>query len=171
MAVTTRWHLVHLPVRMEGTPCPWTWVEDVVVGWSERRVEGLLLRSRWFGGLYVAADRRVTVTGTGVELAGEDVVERRSWRWRRDFLRDPGRTLVGRAVVDARDQPLGSVKDLVIDEVNWTVTELVVSRGVVGDLLDGALAVPVWRVDQSITGCMKVAEDGQSEPGSSNEGA
>ena len=141
----SRWHITHLPIWVSGRERPWNVVEDVVVNWEDFSVEGFLLPRRPFGALFIPSGTGARVTNLGVEITTRSAVERRPRRWRREVLgRD--KLLKNRPVVDTLGILQGRFRDYLFDEKSLKVTHLVISRGVLGDLLSGALVVPVPEV-------------------------
>ncbi|MDA8193940.1 MAG: PRC-barrel domain-containing protein [Thermaerobacter sp.] len=157
--MVTEWHLHHLPVRFEGHDRPWTVVRHVVVDWPQWKVEGFILRTSPLRVLFVGRDG-VRVTVTGLEVRGRDAVVRRTRRWRRERMLASGNWR-GMPVFAADGRLLGRLQDLVIDAETMTIARLVVSRGLLGDLMQGALQVPVLRVSED-NGRIKIRRDGQT---------
>lgn len=162
--MVTLWHLTHLPVRVTGQAKPWTIVDEVVVGWPDRKVTGFLLNSGPFRVLFLPVRSGVALTTTGLEMNHRTLVERKSRKWRHRVIHDVPR-LKRRAVCDETGQLVGTVKDLVIDEKNMSIVELLVSRGLMEDLLTGGLRVPIDDVEEDGTGPIKIKKAGHSIPG------
>lgn len=134
------WHVAHLPVRINGKSRAYQLVDRVVVSWPELRIEGFLLTPRPFSTPFLEAHASYVLTDFGVAVAQAGEISRRTRRWRRDVLRRE-RRYHGLAVFDAAGNLQGRLKDVLFDERTLTITHLVVSRGVLGDLLSGALIV------------------------------
>lgn len=158
--MVTEWHLRRLPVRITGQARPFTVVEHVVVSWSEGKVQGFILRSRPFQVLYVPASR-VLVTETGLQIADRSAVERKTRHWRRMHT-TPEAHWRARDVVDSGGRFLGQAKDLVIDDRGLTLSQLVVSRGLLGDLLYGALEFPIAWARWDPSGQIKILCSGHA---------
>lgn len=85
------------------------------------------------------------MTVTGLELRDRGAIERRSRRWCRQQIERSHRWK-GQAVLSSSNRFVGRVKDLVIDAPTMTIARIVVSRGLLEDLLSGALQVPIVQV-------------------------
>ncbi len=140
--MVTRWHLINLPVRLVGRARHWTVVENVVISWPAGQVEGFTLHSGPFRTLFLPVGPGVAITPTGIEFAHRGLVERRSRRWVKQKIREDWVTR-RIPVHDALDQLLGNIKDAVIDEKTVEVTDLVISQGLLADLLAGSLRLPL----------------------------
>ena len=139
------WHITHLPIWVAGRERPWRIVEDVVVNWEDFSVEGFLLPRRPFYALFVPGGAGARVSNLGVEIATRSMVERRPRHWRRDVVARQ-KHLKKMPVVDTLGILQGRLRDFLFDEKSLRVTHLVISWGVLGDLLTGALVVPVQEV-------------------------
>ncbi len=139
------WHITHLPIWVAGRERPWRTVEDVVVNWDDLSIEGFLLPRRPFYALFVPCGPEARVTNVGVEIARRSLVERRPRSWRREVVGRQKR-LKNLLVVDTLGILQGRFRDYLFDEKSLKVTHLVVSRGVLGDLISGALVVPMQEV-------------------------
>lgn len=158
------WHIVHLPVRLRGSTRTWQVVDEVVVSWKELRVEGFLLAPRPFGSWFLAGDDRIVrVTATGLEVPSVQAAQRMTRRWRRQTVAAQ-RAYRNGAVVDQWGRLHGRLKDFFFDEKSLSLTFLVVSRGIVGDLLSGARLVPVSEVTEIQPGTIKIYAPGEPFP-------
>lgn len=134
------WHVSHLPVWVEGQAQPVQVIDRVVVSWSELVVEGFLLTPTFFRTLFVPADASFRMTDFGMVVAGRADFVHKTRRWRRETMkRQQG--YYNRPVLDCSGRSWGPLKDVLFNESSLRVTHLVVSRGVLGDLLSGALVV------------------------------
>jgi uncharacterized protein YrrD len=135
--VMTRWHLLHLPVRVADEARAWRRVQEVLFSWPEARVQGLVLDHWWPQVLYLPVGEGVRIDPMGICVSHRGLAMPRSRRW---FQREALKTgqWLGRLVRDTSGRELGRVKDIVIDETSLRITGLVISRGLLRDLLDGA---------------------------------
>ncbi|PSR34061.1 MAG: hypothetical protein C7B46_07310 [Sulfobacillus benefaciens] len=157
--MVTRWHLLRLPVRVQGRLRHWTLVQEVVVDWQSMTVEGFVLESSPFRTLYLPSQNGVRVTPTGIEILTRALVEKRTRRWRRDRVHEDW-IYRRRQVYDGTGGAIGLLKDLVIDEETLVVRRIIVSRGLLADLLQGSLIVPVEQLAQDATGQIKIRQPG-----------
>ena len=157
--MVTRWHLLRLPVRVQGRLRHWTLVQEVVVDWHSMTVEGFVLESSPFRTLFLPSQNGVRVTPTGIEILTRALVEKRTRRWRRDRIHDDW-IHRRRQVYDGTGGAIGLLKDLVIDEETLVVRRIIVSRGLLADLLQGSLIVPVEQLAQDATGQIKIRQPG-----------
>ncbi|MCY0877764.1 MAG: PRC-barrel domain-containing protein [Firmicutes bacterium] len=153
------WHMTHLPVRVRSRPHPWKVVDEVIVSWATLTVEGFVLVPRLFGIPLITRDDRVFLTSLGIEIEDKRQVQMKSRRWKtqavrrdREFRRHP--------VVDQTGQLCGRVIDFLFDDKTWHVTHLVVSRGILGDLVSGALIVPIADIMEMGHGVIKISRTG-----------
>lgn len=155
------WHVTHLPVRVTGEQRIRRLVEDVVVSWEEPRVEGFILSPRLFSSWYLPADaERMVVSEMGIETLRWDGVERRTRRWTKHHEGVLGR-LRNRPVVDQEGRLCGRLKDLIFSEHTFRVEALVVSRGILGDLLSGTVLVPTGDVTEIGGEAIKIYAHGE----------
>jgi len=131
------WHIVHLPVRLMGRSRPVTVVEQVIVSWPDLWVTGFLLASPPFRFRFLPARQDLRITVTGVEIPSLKVIERRSRRWVREQQKAQ-KWWQNWPVESGDGQMVGRVKDFFFDEKSLAITHVVISRGIVGDLLSGA---------------------------------
>ncbi|MCL5115570.1 MAG: PRC-barrel domain-containing protein [Firmicutes bacterium] len=157
------WHITHLPVRVSGASRVWRIVDEVVVSWSEFRVEGFLLTPRPFRVLFIPGDAGVTVSTLGIEISERKTAERRSKHWRREVLKKQ-QQFKNRPVVDQTGRLHGRLKDFLFDERTLQLTHLIVSRGLMGDLLSGAYLVPVGEVTEMEPAAIKIFVPGEPFP-------
>ncbi len=155
----TGWHVAHLPVRLTGKPRVWQRIHEVVVSWPELAIEGFLLTPRPFYAPFVPSRATFRLTGLGLELADAFQVVHKSWRWRRDVLRR-NQAFMKRPVSDMSGHLYGRLNDVIFDEMTLKVTHLVVSRGILGDLLFGALIVPDAQISQVSPAAIKIHPPG-----------
>lgn len=153
------WHVAHLPVRLMGRPRVWQMIDQVVVSWPELELDGFLLMPRPLYVPFVPAHATFRLTGMGLELAGTAQVQRRSRRWRRHLLQRH-RTFMNQPVTDSGGRLHGRLKDIIFDETTMHVTHVVVSRGVLGDLLSGSLVLPASDVTQITAAAVKIQAPG-----------
>lgn len=162
--MVTRWHLINLPVRLVGQTRHWTVVKQVVIAWPSGKVAGFTLHSGPFRTLFLPASPSVAITTTGIELSRRDLLERRSRKWAKQQLQSDW---VSRRMPmhDATGQLLGIVKDAVLDEISMEVKDLVVSQGLLADLLGGSLRVPLntIRCIKDETGATKIQDLGHAK--------
>ncbi len=162
--MVTRWHLLRLPVRVEGHQRHLTLVKNVVVDWSDLVLQGFVLESGPFRTLFLPADAGVRITTTGIEMASRSLVQRRNRRWRKQWVQSDW--IYGRLLVhDPQDRVVGMVKDLIIDEDTLQVQSVVVSRGLLADLLYGALVVSAPTIWQDVSGKIKIDSLGYAKNG------
>lgn len=155
------WHIIHLPVKINGRRQDRRLIESLVVSWEESRIEGFVLSPRLFSTWFLPADERsVRVTAMGVDVRHLAVLERRSRGWHRSVMREQAR-IRNRPVVDQWGRLHGRFKDVIFDEKSFRVTALVVSRGVVGDLLSGAVLVPIAEVTEIGAEAIKIYAPGE----------
>lgn len=157
--MVTRWHLLHLPVQIDGASRPYSFVQEVVIGWPERKLLGILIGFRWFRPRYIPIGPGVSVTTMGITLTSPQLIEVKTRRWWKNYMRQ-GWALKDHPVVGEEGQLLGIVKDVMIDEDTLVVHELIASRGVLGDLLQGALILPAKDVVEDSSGEIKMIPDG-----------
>jgi sporulation protein YlmC with PRC-barrel domain len=143
--VLSGWHLSHLPVRLVGRRRAVQTIDKVVVSWPELTLAGFLLRPRPFFIPFVPAQGKTRLTDTGLVLESLQSIERKSRRWRRDTLQVAA-LYEKMPVYDSGNHLVGHVQDIAIDAAALQITHLVVTRGVLGDLLHGALLIPRRRV-------------------------
>lgn len=136
------WHVAHLPVRVSGEQRVRQMVDKALVSWPDLRIVGFLLMPRPLQIPFVPAQASFKLTGLGLEIRSFGETQRKTRRWRRDMLRQQ-RAYFGLPVVDSTGRFYGRLKDVLFDERTLHVTHLVVSRGVLGDLMSGALVVAV----------------------------
>lgn len=143
--MVTRWHLINLPVRLAGQARHWTVVKHVMITWPAGKVSGFTLHSGPFRTLFLPVGPAVGITPTGIEFTRRDLLERRSRKWIKQQLQEDW---VSRHMPmhDSRGRLLGIVKDAVLDEMSMEVKDLVVSQGLLADLLGGSLRVPLSTV-------------------------
>lgn len=139
------WHLTHLPVRVKGRARPWQVVDEVVVSWQDLVIDGFLLMPRPFRSPFVPSQSRIQVTAMGIEMQDRREVQWKSRRWRRQVLAEQ-KLFQNRPVVDETGRLYGRLKDVLFDESTFRITHLMVSRGILGDLLSGAFVVPAAEV-------------------------
>ncbi|NMP22487.1 PRC-barrel domain-containing protein [Sulfobacillus harzensis] len=155
------WHVTHLPVRLAGQHHARQLVEEVVVSWDELRVTGFVLTPRLLSSWFLIADEEtVSVSTTGVVAASRQPLERRTRRWRKQVVRMQ-RSMRGRPVVDQWGRLQGRLKDVLFDESSFRLVSLVVSRGILGDLLSGALIVPISELTEVAPGAIKISAPGE----------
>lgn len=149
------WHLARLPVYLKGQRRAIQTIEKVVVSWPELAVAGFVLRPRPFFVPFVSARTRCEITGTGLWLESVESIERRTRAWRREAFRIAA-LYENAPVYDTANGLLGHLQDIAIDAAGSQVTHLVVTRGVLGDLLHGALIVPRTLVVSAAPGKVKI---------------
>lgn len=155
--MVTGWHVAHLPVRVSEEARPFQSVQEVVVSWSDFSIAGVLLTPRPFRVPFVPKGRfRMTALGVIVQERASVVHPDRSWL---AAQRRADRLFLHRSVVDEQDRLLGRLKDVLIDENRLVVTHLVVSRGILGDLLVGSWIVPREAVVAHRAGVIKITSD------------
>jgi len=154
------WHVTHLPVREVGRERTWRVVDEVIVAWEELVVDGFLLSSGPFRASYLSGTSDTRVTAMGIEILSRQCVERRTRRWRKDVLRRQ-QAMKNRTVVDQTGRIRGRIKDFLFDEKTLAITHLVVSRGVVGDLLSGAYMVSVKQLTDMVGETIKIYVAGE----------
>lgn len=155
------WHMAHLPVRVAGSERRWHIIDEVVVSWEEFRLSGFLMAPRpFFVGFLPAHTPDLAVTPTGIEVRSRSVVQRCPRGWRRAVVKEQRRAK-NRAVVDQWGRLQGRMKDFMFDERSLAVTYLVVSRGIVGDLISGALMVAVDQVTEVQDQVIKIIVPGE----------
>ncbi len=155
------WHIIHLPVKINGRRQDRRLVEGLIVSWAESRIEGFVLTPRLFSACFVPADEKsVGVTAMGLDVFRPAVLERRARRWHKSTMREQAR-MRNRPVVDQWGRLHGRFKDVIFDEKSFRVTALVVSRGVVGDLLSGAVLVPIAEVTEIGAEAIKIYAPGE----------
>lgn len=162
--MVTRWHLINLPVRLAGQARHWTVVDDVVITWPEGLVMGFTLRSGPFRTLFLPTGPGVEITPTGIEFMDRGLVERRSRKWVKQWIRDDWiRRRI--PVQDPSGQLLGILTDAMIDDRSITVTDLVVSQGLLADLWEGSLRFPLATLtyDDDGSGATKIHELGYAK--------
>ncbi len=162
--MVTRWHLLRLPVRVQGRPRNWTLVQEVVVDWSSMTVEGFVLDSSPFRTLFLPSQNGVRVTPTGVEIVTRAVVEKRTRHWRQERIHNDW-IYRRRQIYDGNGGVVGLLKDLVIDEETLVVRRIIVSRGLLADLLHGSVVVPVEQISQDAAGQIKIRHQGAGYQG------
>lgn len=160
--MVSSWHLIHLPVRFYGEDRAWSVVDEVLISVYTWEVEGFILQSRPFRALYLPADAPHRVTPTGVEIPHKDILVRHTSRWRKERL-NTAPQIKDRVVLGPNEAVVGRVKDVLIDEQSLRIEGLVVSRGVVGDLLSGALVLPVSNLAVPPQGSIKILSLGHPE--------
>ncbi len=134
------WHVSHLPVKLVGSMRKWQVIDQVVVSWEELEIEGFLLMPRPFYIPFVPSSAVFQLSGMGLVLPDPRQISRRSRSWRRKVMKRQ-RVWMGLAVFDEGGRLLGRVQDVLFDEETLQITHVVISRGLLGDLLWGALAV------------------------------
>ena len=155
------WHVTRLPVRVVGSTHSWRVVEEVVVSWPELAIEGFLLASRPFRPLFLPTTDALAVTPFGLEIVSPDQVVRRNRSWRKHVI-GLQRQYKNRPVVDERGVVQGRLKDFLFDEGSMRLTHLIVSRGILGDLISGALVIPVKAIRDLTHNTIKIQASGES---------
>jgi sporulation protein YlmC with PRC-barrel domain len=152
--------LVHMPCRVAGESRATALVDRVLVSPLDLAVQGFLLTPRLFWRDFLPASPLVHMTATGLEIAHRQLIERRP---RRCLVAQPDwlRQVTGQPVWDADGQQVGRVSDALVDAERLCVTHVIVSRGVIGDLLSGALVINVERLE-FIQGRIKVKGFGKA---------
>jgi sporulation protein YlmC with PRC-barrel domain len=153
------WHMTHLPVRIRPRSHPWKVVDEVVVSWPTLTVEGFALVPRIFGTPFLGHGDAVVVTTLGIEIKDKRQVQVKSRRWRMEALRRD-QQFRRRPVIDQTGQLCGRVLDFLFDEQTWHVTHLIVSRGILGDLVQGALIVPIADIMEMGGQVIKISRTG-----------
>lgn len=155
------WDITRLPIKIDGRQQGRRLVEGLVVSWEESRIEGFVLTPRLFSAWFVPAhEKSVGVTAMGLEVLRPRALERRSRGWHRSAMREQAR-IRNRPVVDQWGRLHGRLKDVIFDEKSFRLTALVVSRGVVGDLLSGAVLVPIPEVTEIGPEAIKIYAPGE----------
>ncbi|PSR24111.1 MAG: hypothetical protein C7B45_00410 [Sulfobacillus acidophilus] len=149
------WHVAHLPVRVAGDKRVRQMVDQVLVSWPDLRILGFLLTSRPFQIPFVPVQAAFKLTGVGLEIRSFGETQLKSRRWRRDML-GLQKAYWGLPVVDLTGRFYGRLKDVLFDERTLHVTHLIVSRGVLGDLMEGAMVVRAQDVLDVARGEIKI---------------
>ncbi|MCL4494986.1 MAG: PRC-barrel domain-containing protein [Firmicutes bacterium] len=152
--MVSRWHLLHLPVTLQGKTGPWGWVEDVLIRWPEGVIEGVGVRTAVRRYYVPATTGSISITNMGVRILKKQSVGKRSRSWWKGF----GRQKIGmnHPVFGKNGEIVGLVKDLMIDETSLAVHDIVVSRGILEDLTHGALLVSTREVQIDLDGRIKI---------------
>lgn len=155
------WHLTNLPVWVSGNARPVSRVDELVVSWETRSLEGLLLAPRWCLPVFLPIGNDVRLTDMGVTLGHRSTMLRRPRKFRRHILR-MNAAWKGRVVVSQGGRLYGRLKDVVIDQETASISYLVISRGVVGDLMLGASLVPIQQLTEFGERTVKIFVPGES---------
>ncbi len=140
--MVTRWHLINLPVRLRGHSRHGTVIKDVVIEWPSGQVTGFILHSNVFRSRFLPLCPGVAITPRGVELAHRGLIEPRPRKWVKQTLQLDWITR-RIPVHNAHGQLLGILNDAVIDEHSGLVKDLVISQGLLADLIKGSLRLPL----------------------------
>lgn len=136
------WHVSHLPARIQGKSRAFQVVDQVVVSWEEFVVKGFLLAPRLFYVPFVPAEADFSVSEFGLVVSDASQVANKSRRWRKDIVKRRHQVFSW-PIVDEKGQFCGRLKDILFDPSTLKVTHLVISRGILGDVLGGALLLAV----------------------------
>ncbi len=141
------WHVAHLPARIQGKTRAFQVIDQVVVSWEEFVVEGFLLAPRLFYVPFVPAGADFSVSEFGLVVSSASQVTIKSRRWRKDVVSRRHWAFTC-PIVDEQGRFCGHLNDILFDPVTLKVTYLVISRGILGDVLGGALALSVSDIVQ-----------------------
>lgn len=155
----TRWHLKNLPVSFSNRRAGGRIVE-VLMEWPEPTIWGFVLHRSWRVGVLPYASG-VVVTPFGLYVPPGVAVQKWSRARLRSQLANTAHWLHA-SLVDPDDNPLGMVRDLVLDSGNPVLQGLIVSRGLLHDLWTGALIVSLDQISVTDNGCMKMRSSGQT---------
>ena len=153
--MVSRWHLLHLPVTLQEKPGQWGWVENVSIRWPEGVLEGIGVRYGFARCYIAAANGALTVTRMGIRVRQEQSLEKHSHRWWKMFHHQE--VLMNQPVWAQNGELLGRITDVLIDEDSLVVHDLVVSRGILEDLLHGALLVSRREFEIDSDGRIKIS--------------
>jgi uncharacterized protein YrrD len=154
--MVTRWHLLHLPIRVAGQHHVMGFAEEVIIRWPGAAIEGFGLHSSK-GHRFLPRDS-VHVCAMALEIADRSLIETRTRQWwmaQREcwpFINQP--------VFAGNGQLIGRVKDVLIDENTLAIHQVVISRGLLADLVAGALLIPVHQFREDETGRIKIGTTG-----------
>lgn len=154
--MVTRWHLLHLPVKVQGKTGPWAWVDDIFIRWPDAVIEGISVRTAVSRRFISARDLQVSPMALMIGETGMAQKKPRQW-W---GLHHGHGLLVNQAVCDSEGHLLGRIKDFVIDENSLAVHHIVVSRGLLEDLMQGSLLIPAHQLQLDNEGRIKIAATG-----------
>ncbi|AUW93484.1 MAG: hypothetical protein C7B44_10980 [Sulfobacillus thermosulfidooxidans] len=154
--MVTRWHLLHLPVSIAGRRGSWGWVDDIYCRWPDAVVEGFSVHTAISRRFVPAEAMRVTPMALLIDTPKYAQKMPRSW-WnhrRRQVVS------INQPVRDQDDQLVGRVKDFVIDENSLAIHHIVVSRGLLEDLMTGSLLIPAHQFSIDSNGRIKIHPTG-----------
>ncbi len=152
--MVSRWHLLHLPVTLYGKAGHWGWVEDIVIRWPEGVIDGFGVRTA-ISRFYIPAEPEVvSVTLMEIQLRRRSYALKRPRSWWKTLHAQ--KLVMNRPVWRDNGDLVGRIKDLIIDENSLAVHQIVISRGLLEDLLHGALLVPTHEIREDADGKIKI---------------
>ncbi len=154
--MVTRWHLLHLPIRVSGQQRTLGFADELIVRWPDAVIEGFRVRvgvSRWF-----VPRQIVRVAAVALEISDRRLMESRPRKW---WLARPEYwDYANQPIFEDNGNLVGRIKDLMIDEKTLAVHQVVISRGLLADLITGTLRIPVHHLREDEAGRIKIGTGG-----------